>query len=97
MKRTNSFVHWTRCLVFLVGLPSPLASVFFLAPDAWAIATPTPTATQTVTVPFDFEGLGDFEAVSNFYNGGTGGNGSGPGPNLIVPAVPRREIEFRER
>jgi hypothetical protein len=62
VKRTISFVHWTRCLVFLVGLPSPLASVFFLAPDAWAIATPTPTATptatQTVTVPFDFEGPG---------------------------------------
>jgi hypothetical protein len=80
-----------------VGLLAPLAGVLLFGPDAWAAATPTPTATQTVTVPFDFEGLGDFEAVSNFYNGGTGGNGSGPGPNLIVPAVPRREIEFRER
>jgi hypothetical protein len=31
-----------------------------------------------------FEGLGDFEAVQNYYNGGTGGNGSGPGPNYGI-------------
>jgi hypothetical protein len=29
-----------------------------------------------------FEGLQDLEPVGSFYNGGTGGNGSGPGPNL---------------
>jgi hypothetical protein len=79
-----------------VGLPVPLASVLFLDPDAWATATPTPTptatptATPTVTVLLHFEGLGNFEAVSNLYNGGTGGNGPGPGPNPIVPAVPGR-------
>ena len=38
-------------------------------------------ANASATV-LDFEGLGNFEAVSNFYNGGTGGFGSGPGPNL---------------
>lgn len=32
----------------------------------------------------DFEGLGDLEAVDDFYNGGTGGNGSGPGPDYGV-------------
>jgi hypothetical protein len=31
-----------------------------------------------------FEGLGNVEAVANFYNGGTGGNGSGPGPNFGI-------------
>jgi len=73
-----------------VGLPSPLVKRLFLVPDGWATATPTPTATPTVTVLLDFEGLGNFEAVSNPYNGSTGGNGSRPGPNPIVPAVPRR-------
>jgi hypothetical protein len=29
-----------------------------------------------------FEGLQNFESVENFYNGGLGGLGSGPGPNL---------------
>lgn len=31
-----------------------------------------------------FEGLQDAEQVQNFYNGGTGGNGSGPGSNFGV-------------
>ena len=31
-----------------------------------------------------FEGLKDNEAVLNFYNGGLGGGGSGPGPNFGV-------------
>lgn len=31
-----------------------------------------------------FEGLGNLEAVGNFYNGGLGGSGSGPGPNFGV-------------
>jgi hypothetical protein len=37
-------------------------------------------------LPFvlDFEGLDDLEQVASFYNGGTGGNGSGPGPNFGV-------------
>ena len=29
-------------------------------------------------IVLDFEGLQDFEAVQEFYNGGFGGNGSGP-------------------
>ena len=90
MKRTISFVRLTRCFAFLVVLPSPLVSGLFLVPDARTTATPTPTATPTITVLIDFEGLGNNEAVSNFYNGGTGGNRSGPGPNLIAPAIPGR-------
>ncbi len=35
-------------------------------------------------VTMTFEGLGDYETVSNYYNGGLGGNGSGPGPNYGV-------------
>jgi hypothetical protein len=31
-----------------------------------------------------FEGLQDEETVSNYYNGGLGGNGSGPGPNYGI-------------
>jgi hypothetical protein len=33
-------------------------------------------------IVLDFEGLQDLETVQEFYNGGTGGNGSGPGTNL---------------
>ncbi|MBK9305922.1 MAG: PEP-CTERM sorting domain-containing protein [Nitrospira sp.] len=32
----------------------------------------------------DFEGLQSLEEVGNFYNGGLGGSGSGPGPNFGV-------------
>jgi hypothetical protein len=42
-----------------------------------------PAATEGATV-LTFEGLGDQEAVNDFYNGGTGGNGSGPGPNYGI-------------
>lgn len=37
----------------------------------------------TVTM-LDFEGLQNLEPVQNFYNGGTGGFGSGPGTNIGV-------------
>lgn len=33
-------------------------------------------------IVLNFEGLQDQEAVQEFYNGGTGGNGSGPGTNF---------------
>lgn len=35
-------------------------------------------------VTMTFEGLQDQEAINNYYNGGFGGNGSGPGPNYGV-------------
>jgi hypothetical protein len=31
-----------------------------------------------------FEGLGDQEAIDSYYDGGLGGNGSGPGPNYGI-------------
>ncbi len=41
------------------------------------------TSAQAVTV-LTFEGLADFEPVANYYNGGFGGSGSGPGPNYGI-------------
>jgi hypothetical protein len=38
---------------------------------------------SAITV-LDFEGLQDNEPVANYYNGGLGGSGSGPGPNFGV-------------
>jgi hypothetical protein len=35
-------------------------------------------------VTLTFEGLQDNEAIENYYNGGFGGNGSGPGPNYGI-------------
>jgi hypothetical protein len=36
---------------------------------------------SAATVVLTFEGLGDTEPVLNYYNGGLGGDGSGPGPS----------------
>jgi hypothetical protein len=36
----------------------------------------------------DFEGLKDQEAVLNYYSGGLGGGGSGPGPNFGITFTP---------
>ena len=41
-----------------------------------------PTKANVITLTF--EGLGDQEEVLNYYNGGFGGNGSGPGPNYGI-------------
>lgn len=35
-------------------------------------------------IVLDFEGLNNLESVNNFYNGGTGGNGSGPGQDFGI-------------
>ncbi len=43
-----------------------------------------PRTSYAVTTVLDFEGLQDLEFIQNFYNGGTGGSGSGPGPNFGV-------------
>lgn len=42
------------------------------------------TIAHATPMTMSFEGLQDFENVANFYNGGYGGNGSGPGPNYGV-------------
>jgi hypothetical protein len=39
-------------------------------------------------ITLTFEGLGNFEAVGNYYIGGFGGSGSGPGPNYGVVFSP---------
>jgi hypothetical protein len=39
-------------------------------------------------ITLDFEGLKDSESVGNFYNGGTGGFGSGPGINYGIAFSP---------
>lgn len=36
------------------------------------------------SITLTFEGLQDNEQVLNYYNGGFGGNGSGPGPNYGI-------------
>jgi hypothetical protein len=64
----------------LVGLLASLAG-----PLLFGLVTAAANASTTV---LDFEGLGDVEAVSNYYNGGTGGDGSGPGPSLGVTFSP---------
>ena len=40
--------------------------------------------TKAAPVVLTFEGLGDEEQVLNYYNGGYGGSGSGPGPNYGI-------------
>jgi hypothetical protein len=51
-----------------------------VAATAVALMTVAVAAGRAAVVTLDFEGLQDNEAVLNYYNGGLGGNGSGPGP-----------------
>jgi hypothetical protein len=48
-----------------------------------ALLAPLAAPAQT-TVTLTFEGLQDNEEILNYYNGGMGGSGSGPGPNYGV-------------
>jgi hypothetical protein len=58
-------------LVFVVGIAMSLAGLC--------------AAQQCAQVPIlTFEGLRDNEPILNFYNGGDGANGSGPGPNYGI-------------
>src|SRR5271157_3431760 len=41
-------------------------------------------AAQAATIVLTFEGLQNNQQVLNYYNGGLGGNGSGPGPNYGI-------------
>jgi hypothetical protein len=49
-----------------------------------AVALPVGATAGTLT----FEGLQDFESIGNFYNGGLGGSGSGPGTNYGITFSP---------
>lgn len=44
-------------------------------------------AANASIITLDFEGLGNLEPVQSYYDGGLGGNGSGPGPNFGVQFV----------
>ena len=55
---------------------------------ALVAATATMSAAQAAPFVLTFEGLGNLEPVGNFYDGGLGGNGSGPGPNFGVAFSP---------
>jgi hypothetical protein len=57
---------------------SHLAVIFVLA---------VPSA-RAGTIVLNFEGLQDQEPVLNYYNGGFGGNGSGPGPSFGITFGP---------
>lgn len=50
-----------------------------------AIACAAPGRAQ---VKLDFEGLKNLEAIGDYYNGGYGGEGSGPGPNYGITFSP---------
>lgn len=41
-------------------------------------------ASQASIIVLDFEGIGDLEGIGQFYNGGAGSLGSGPGPSYGV-------------
>ncbi|MGA9828003.1 MAG: hypothetical protein WBQ57_06660, partial [Rhodanobacteraceae bacterium] len=76
------------CTVTLLGLAfavsTAAAAVGIHDPNAVATATPGPPTAPAGNIILDFEGLADQEAVNEFYNGGTGGSGSGPGANYGV-------------
>ena len=58
--------------IYLAGI----CGFFLVAGISWA-QTPN-------VVTLTFEGLQDLEPILNYYNGGLGGNGSGPGPNYGI-------------
>ena len=47
-----------------------------------------PAAQANTTVVLDFEGVGNLEQILDFYNGGFGGYGSGPGPDYGITFGP---------
>ena len=57
----------------ILGFPTTVAVLlFFFILNAEAL------------IVLDFEGLKDLETIKNYYNGGLGGSGSGPGPNFGI-------------
>jgi hypothetical protein len=55
-----------------------------LAAAAIALAGLAVPAAQANVVTLTFEGLQDLEPINDYYNGGLGGFGSGPGPNYGI-------------
>src|SRR5215468_8690444 len=56
----------------------------FAAAAALAMLLIGATAASAAPVVLTFEGLGNLEPVYNYYDGGLGGNGSGPGPDYDI-------------
>jgi hypothetical protein len=63
-------------------MKTPLSKIFF-SMCLGVLFLLGSSAAQAVNV-LTFEGLGDQEPINNYYNGGLGGNGSGPGPNFGI-------------
>lgn len=55
------------------GLPAAIVVLFFFF-----------ISNSEAIIVLDFEALQDYELVTNYYNGGTGSRGSGPGPNYGI-------------
>src|SRR5690348_17284880 len=63
----------------------PIFSLMWMA-IFWSSACTAQTCTQVPILTF--EGLKDNEPINNYYNGGFGNNGSGPGPNYGITFGP---------
>ncbi len=61
---------------------TPLGAFALFVSAVIGLASSTVALSAPVTMTF--EGLGDFEYVREYYNGGYGGSGSGPGPTFGV-------------
>jgi len=62
----------------------PRHKIVLLVLIAAILFVPILVSAQTTTFTLTFENLLDNEPVANYYNGGLGGQGSGPGPNYGV-------------
>jgi hypothetical protein len=65
-----------------MNLVKILSKSGFLVTGATIFTVATTGMAQAIVLTF--EGLGDLESVENFYDGGLGGNGSGPGPDYDI-------------
>jgi len=65
----------------LMRMPS---SIRFAAVSLVLLAGTLCLGQTSGTVTLTFEGLKDQESILNYYNGGYGGSGSGPGPNYGI-------------
>lgn len=64
------------------NVTQPILSIFRTVLFVTTLLLPWAAHAEMVTLTF--EGLGDFEYAGDYYNGGTGGGGHGPGTNFGV-------------
>ncbi|QKK02851.1 MAG: PEP-CTERM sorting domain-containing protein [Pseudomonadota bacterium] len=73
------------CAMFVLPAQAQTSGLCCLEPNPSATPTPDGEPRGGGTNPvLTFEGLIDLEPVEAFYDGGLGGNGSGPGPDLGI-------------